>query len=273
MAGRREERDMTGAQGPGAFLREQAGVFHALVVREIYTRFGRENIGFAWIVVEPTLFCLGVIAMWTLVIGQKSHVEIPLIEFLITGYMPLLMYRHAVIRLQRCMQVNVELLYHRQVTVLMMYAARLFVEIVGALAAFIITTTLFVIWGLAVPPADMSMVAAGFGVYALFSVGIATLIGALSERSELVEKFWNPLSYVMIPLTGTFYMLYWLPAEARNILMYVPPVSGVEMIRGGYFGPGTPVYYDWQVAVVASLVMLAVGLLLLRDARRFIEAS
>jgi capsular polysaccharide transport system permease protein len=258
----------------GGFWQLQSRVMHALVVREIYTRFGRENIGFAWIVVEPTLFTLGVIALWSFVAkGGHGHVEVPVVEFLLTGYMPILMYRHAVFRLLRCMQANAELLYHRQISILSLYVARLIVEIVGACAAFLITTTLFVIWGLAAPPYDIPMLLAGLVVYAFFVAAVAILIGALSERSELVEKIWGPLSYMTVPLSGTFYMLYWLPPAARDALAFVPLATGVEMIRGGYFGPDVPVFYQWEFAVVCSVIVLALGLFVLRDARRHVETG
>lgn len=244
---------------------------HALVIREIYTRFGRENIGFAWVVMEPMLFCLGVIVLWTTVVSKDSHVEIPVVEFVMTGYMPLIMYRHCVSHLMRCMQANGELMYHRKISILAMYLARLFVEITGTMAAFVCIATVFSLWGLAKPPADPGMVLAGFALYALFVGAVAILIGALSERSELVEKFWGPLSYMSIPLSGTFYMLYWLPPEARDALKYVPMAGGVEMIRGGYFGPGVPVYYSWETSILISLCVLALGLLMLRHARKFVE--
>jgi len=255
------------------FLGKQLRILNALIIREIYTRFGRDNIGFAWVVVEPTLFCLGVVVMWTLFIGGKAHVEIPLTEFLITGYMPLLMYRHSVMRLLRCMQANAELLYHRDVTIFLLYMARLVMEILGTMAAFIIVTALFVIWGLASPPHDVAMILGGFAIYALFSVAISIVVGAASERSEVVEKIWGPISYISIPLSGTFYMVYWLPSEARELLVYVPMVTGVEIIRGGYFGPGVPIYYDVFWAVTISLLLLLLGLFLLRDARRFVEVQ
>lgn len=37
-------------------LRVQVKVIKALIVRELVTRFGRDNIGFLWIVAEPLLF-------------------------------------------------------------------------------------------------------------------------------------------------------------------------------------------------------------------------
>ena len=48
-------------------LRIQARVVHALIMREIITRYGRHNIGFAWLFAEPMLFTIGVIGLWSIV--------------------------------------------------------------------------------------------------------------------------------------------------------------------------------------------------------------
>lgn len=253
------------------FWKEQARILNAVVIREIYTRFGRENIGFAWFVVEPMLFCLAVVALWSLAMPKEDHLEIPIAEFVITGYIPLTLYRHAISRLIRCMHVNGELLYHRSITIFVMYIARIFIEVIGAATAFVIIIGCFYLWDLVELPQNVPMLLAGFGIYAFFAGSSAIMIGALSERSEVVEKLWPPLSYVTIPFSGTFYMLYWLPEEAARILAYVPMTTGVEMIRGGYFGPGVTVYYHWDVALAASLAILAFGLWMLRDARKYVE--
>jgi capsular polysaccharide transport system permease protein len=45
-------------------LRIQWRVVGALLIREIYSRFGRESLGFAWIVAEPLVFALPVLFVW-----------------------------------------------------------------------------------------------------------------------------------------------------------------------------------------------------------------
>ena len=42
----------------------QGRVIHALLMREVITRFGRHNVGVLWLVGEPMLFTLGVAALW-----------------------------------------------------------------------------------------------------------------------------------------------------------------------------------------------------------------
>ena len=46
-------------------LRIQQRVIWALLMREIITRYGRHNIGFMWMFVEPMLFTLGIAALWS----------------------------------------------------------------------------------------------------------------------------------------------------------------------------------------------------------------
>ncbi len=44
----------------------QRRVIGALLMREIQLRWGRRNLGFAWLFCEPLVFALPVLAMWSL---------------------------------------------------------------------------------------------------------------------------------------------------------------------------------------------------------------
>ena len=45
----------------------QLRVLGALLMREIITRYGRDNLGFLWLFVEPMIFTLGITALWSAV--------------------------------------------------------------------------------------------------------------------------------------------------------------------------------------------------------------
>jgi capsular polysaccharide transport system permease protein len=251
---------------------EHRRVVGALMIREIYTRFGRENIGFLWLVMEPAMFCLGVVAIW-MIGNHTGHDEVGIAPFVVTGYMPLLLFRHFGSRLMRCMQANGSLLYHRQVTVLSLYVSRLVVEFLSATSAFAFIMLAFYVFGLVDVPFDVPLMLGGWLLYAWFSASLALIIGAAAEQSEVVEKFWGPVSYLMIPFSGTFYMVYWMPPQVRDALTWSPFVTGVEMIRAGYFGPSLPAYYFPTYVVAISAVNTFIGLLLLSKARQHIEVE
>ncbi len=65
-------------------LRIQLRVIGALLMREIVTRYGRDNLGFLWLFVEPMMFTLGVTALWA---GTGlRHSSLPIVAFAVTGY-------------------------------------------------------------------------------------------------------------------------------------------------------------------------------------------
>src|SRR6266550_3958872 len=45
----------------------QQRILGALFMREFMTRWGRRNLGFAWLFAEPLVFAMPVIAMWSMI--------------------------------------------------------------------------------------------------------------------------------------------------------------------------------------------------------------
>ena len=90
-------------------------VIRALITRDLMTRFGRNNLGFVWTVVEPMILCTGVMILWSLIRAPMYH-GVPVIVFVLTGYMPLTMWRHTTNPLIRLLRNNGALLYHRPIS-------------------------------------------------------------------------------------------------------------------------------------------------------------
>jgi capsular polysaccharide transport system permease protein len=248
----------------------QARVIGALLMREILTRYGRHNIGFLWLFVEPMMFTLGVTALWT---ATKAHLgaNLPITGFAITGYSSVLLWRNTVSRITNAITPNLSLMYHRNVRVFDIFAARIILEIAGATISFSILSLTFISIGLIEPPADILKVLFGWILLAWFAIALALTIGALSERSELVDKIWHPVSYLLFPLSGAAFMVEWLPQAGRNVVLWLPMVHGVEILREGYFGIAVRAHYDVAFMSVVSLCLTLTGLALTREAGRHVE--
>src|SRR5688572_32749976 len=65
-------------------LRIQGRVIGALMMRELLTRYGRHNIGFLWIMVEPLLFAVLVGVLWNFMWGATKH-GIGVMSFVVSG--------------------------------------------------------------------------------------------------------------------------------------------------------------------------------------------
>jgi capsular polysaccharide transport system permease protein len=124
----------------------QFRIVGALLMREVITRYGRHNIGFFWLFVEPMIFTIGVAALWSAF--QTSHnVHIPIVAFAVTGYSSVLLWRNMPNRLVGAVGPNLALMFHRNVKVMDVYLARLALEAVGATMSFVVLASVFTLMG------------------------------------------------------------------------------------------------------------------------------
>lgn len=253
-------------------LRIQIRVIQALTARELMTRFGRDNIGFLWIMMEPLLFAGLVGIVWAFIRGPISP-EINIFAFVVTGYIPLTFLRHSFGRSASIFVANSSLLYHRQIKVLDFIFVRVLIESTGAMMAYIFAGILLGFFDLFPFPADIGALILGWFVYVFFVFALCTVLAPLSEVSEVVEKLVPVSIYLSIPFSGVFNFAAWLPPNIREMLMWSPLVSGMELMRYGLFGEVVIPYYDLGKALGLSLVCLLVGLILTRRVRRMLSVS
>ena len=242
----------------------QVRVIGALLMREILTRYGRHNLGFLWLFIEPMLFTLGVTALWTATKAAHGS-ALPIAAFAVTGYSSVLLWRNTVMRCNCAILPNLSLMYHRNVRVIDVFVSRIILEIAGATISFITLTIFFVAIDLMVLPSDILKVIFGWILLAWFGAALALVIGSLSEFSELIEKIWHPISYLLFPLSGAAFMLDWLPTSARQIISWLPMVHGVEILREGYFGQLVRAHYDISYMSIVCLCLTFIGLALVRE--------
>lgn len=248
----------------------QFRVIHALLLREVITRYGRHGLGVLWIMLEPMLFTLGVSTLWYL---AKLHTlsEIPIIAFAITGYSSVLMWRNAANRCSKAIEPNLSLMYHRNVKVIDIFFSRVVLEWIGATASIIVLTLFFSSLGLMNLPHDMATVIGGWLLLAWFSLGLGLIVGAVSERSETFERMWHVATYLMFPLSGAAFMVDWLPQAAQEKFFWVPMVHGVEMLRHGYFGDVVQTHESPAYFALVNLLLTLIGLALVRETGRRVQ--
>lgn len=245
----------------------QRRVIGALLMREMLTRYGRHNIGFLWLFFEPMMFTLGVTALWTL--AKATHgSNLPIVAFSLTGYSSVLLWRNMPARCIGAITPNLSLMYHRNVKVVDIFAARLLLEVAGATMSFVVLGIVFVAIGWLKPPEDILKVIDGWLLLAWFGASLAVFLGAVSERFEVIEKIWHPAAYLLFPLSGAAFIVDALPPQAREVILFLPMVHGVELLREGYFGTSFKAHYDVPYMVLWCTGLTLLGLAKTRDIGR-----
>ena len=247
--------------------RIQRRVIGALMIRELVTRFGRENIGFLWIMVEPLLFAVLVGFIWRYMKGPEEH-GVSIIAFVATGYLPMVFFRNAVLRVVKIFAANSGLMYHRQVKILDFVFVRVLIERIGAMMAYIFIACILMAVKEFPVPSDLGALIAGWFLYSLFVFSLCLVMAPLSEMSDVLEKLMPVVTYITIPFSGAFNMISWLAPGAQKAVYYSPFVHGMEMMRYGIFGDRVNAQWDVSVPLAASLILMLIGLALCRHVRR-----
>ena len=175
-------------------------VVGAVLIREAYTRFGRENLGFVWIVAEPLIFAVPVLFMWRAIRGSHEH-GISVMPFLCSGYLPILLFRHLCGRILLFVRANVPLLYHRRVAIFDIFLARVLLETFSNLTALVVSFTVFYAVGSVDVPRDLPMFYLGYFYMIWWAVASALIIGAV-----LILDSPHVALAVVVPLVITLWL-------------------------------------------------------------------
>lgn len=231
----------------------------ALMKRDLMMRYGRDNIGFVWAILEPMILTCGVMIIWSFSGGSRNGVKV--IELVLTGYMPLTLWRHLTGPVVNLFRNSWALLYHRQITLLDLTVARQGLEFIATTAALAIVWSTLSVAGLIGEVAQWDLFLLGWLMMAAIGAGFGALIAALTEVSETVERFIQPIQYLNIPISGAFFLVDWLPTWGQNAILYHPLVHCYEVFRAGFFGQAITTHYDIVYFFEVMFVVLFIGVL------------
>ena len=248
----------------------QARIVSALMIREAVDRYGHENLGFFWVIGEPLLLTTGVMALWSFT--HVSHdASVGVVPFALTGYSMLTLWRQIVFRSLHGMRYGAALTFHANVKYLDILLARSLLETVGIMAAFVVAYLPLYLLGALPLPNDPLLLFGGWLLMAWFCAGFGLLIAALTELSDILERFIHPVMYLTLPLTGAFYMVDWMPLKIQKYLLMSPLVHGIEMFRAGVFPPSVVTHYDPYFLALCALLTTGIGFPLMLYAQRHVE--
>jgi ABC-2 type transport system permease protein/capsular polysaccharide transport system permease protein len=238
-------------------------VLGALLLRELLTRYGRNNIGFLWLFVEPTVFIIVLTVAWSTY--RSGGGGLPIVAFALTGYPSLLLWRSTASRCIGSINSNKPLLFHKQVTITDIFIARIALEIMAISATMIALTAVFYAIGWLLLPEDSLEVIAGWFLLCWFAAGLGLTVGGLSEKTQVVSKVWHPIQYLLMMVSGVAFMVDALPTHTQNLILWVPMINGVEIVREGWFGSQVRAHYDLEYLIGVNIFLTLLGLSLVRS--------
>lgn len=245
----------------------------ALILRELHTRFGRENIGFLWFIVEPMMLASGIA-----VIHSFSRVQLPEnlapMPFYLSGYIPFMMFRSNAIRAGSTVLSNRGLMYHRQVGLLDLLLARTILELAASMIVLFLLLYGTAWAGLSPVPARPMLLIVCMLMMFWLTTGVAMVVLAMVEfMPNFFERLLGPFLYLSLPVSGMFFRIEWLPENLRKIFAWIPMPQIVDIARLGVFGHLESEYIRVGYLCAFNAGLTLIGLLGLNAARGRIKFS
>lgn len=250
----------------------QRRVVHAVMLREVRTRFGRNQLGYLWAFAEP-LFWVLTFSGIHIAMGSMPPDGMDMIPFFATGIITFILFRSTVTHCMASIVGNRSLLFYPQVRPLDIALGRAFLE-----AATLVTVFVGLLAGNALLQGELQIdspfrVLAGLTLAWLLGVGLGMFLMGLGLFFPATERLVPILLRPLFLISGLFFTANDLPTEVRELLLYNPVMHTIELVRDGWFREYQAHYLDVPYLLAWILVLGYLGLLFERFARRRMELT
>jgi len=261
------ERSLEWSDIKGA-LTTQSRVIHALIMRETLSRYGDHKLGFLWAILEPLLMVTMIASVLSVMRGDSPG-GMPLVPFMITGFVPFFMFRNTMNQLKNAVASNRKLLGFPQVTTFDAIVARVLLEGGVLLAVFVFMLSMAHLIGfefrienpLGVLVVCLCLLLLGTGIGFVLAT-LIPVIPSVGQVSSLI--FGRP----MMVTSGLFFTAESVPEPFRGWLLYNPILHLMELMRSSFFYEFESPYGSWFYAGSWVLGTFTFGLLIHQALRR-----
>lgn len=250
----------------------QLQVIYALLLRETKTRFGVNQLGYVWALVEPMMW-IGTFVAFYHFFGRLAPPGMSALAFLTTGIVPFSLFRDTTQRCMSAIDANKGLLFYPQVRPLDLVMARASLELATHVVVMALLLGGLALWE-GMPRIDSVLqVLAGLALASGLGTALGLVCCGLSVYSPTVERLFPTVLRLFFWLSALFHPVESLPKSARDLLLLNPVVHAIELTRDGWFPGYSARHVDASYPLLCILVLLFFGLSLERVARRHLELS
>lgn len=248
----------------------QLDVIGALVLRELHTRFGRNNIGYLWMIGEPMMLATVIGGLHAFQPGHLGS-TMPPVAFSLVGYCVFIVFRGIFNRAESILESSLPLMYHRMISVLNLSIARVVVESAGCVTTFVLLYTIVILLGIAEPPARPLWAIGGVMGMIWISFAWGLNVTALTFDKPTLGRLVHPISYFMMPLSGAFIAVEWMPVSLQNAANWFPLVNIFEITRYGMFELASDKHLFPGYLIANCAIFTYTGLIGIRRVRNHIH--
>lgn len=237
-------------------------VIYALLIRETKTRFGSNNLGYLWAVLEPIAHIL-IISMIFGTFSSKiiSGVDYPV--FVMISISTWFLFNNILNKSTGAIESNRGLLVYHNVKPIDTIFARIILEIYIYITTIFFLYFTFKIIGYDVSIRNFNMFFVVILEVILFAVSLSLFLSILYQFSENAKKIVNIILKPLYYISAVFYPLSIIPEAYRVYFLYNPITNIMDLVRYYYFDDFIKYGSHFYLNTV-SLIFLLISLFLFK---------
>ncbi|MCP3942068.1 MAG: ABC transporter permease [Desulfobacteraceae bacterium] len=250
----------------------QKAVIMSLFLREMKTRFGSQQLGYLWAILEPA----AIIVVFWVMFGFRMKKTMPGVDypmFLMIGMLAWNLFSGYVTRSMNAFEANQGLFVYKQVKPVDTLISRLLVECL----LYLIVVCVFIIagylLGFRVAIDNIPGLAAILFLFILFTFSTGLLFAVVGNFSENFKKVVGLIMRPMFFMSGIFFSVQDVPEKFRDLLLLNPCLNFLELIRTEYFAAFNSQHASLLYIVSCTLVISLLSLWLYSKLEKRIIAS
>ncbi|MDO5650807.1 MAG: ABC transporter permease [Moraxella sp.] len=240
---------------------------HALLMRELQTRFGSYRLGYLWAPLEVILQ----MAIMMVIFGTVMARTLPGMDymlFLVSGFTPFFMMQKIATRALGAVDANSGLLMYRAVRHIDVIIARSFLELIIYFVTFVLLLLGLAFFGIGFSTAHLDIVLLCWLTMFLFAFGLAMILMIVGHYGGEFSKIISIIFTVLYFTSGVIYSVHIVPEPYLSYLMYNPFIHNLELLRHA-LSPTYPNYHiDFMYFIKWLMAVNFVGLLLYKAFER-----
>jgi len=244
---------------PRSGLESYLHVLHALMLRDMRTRFGASIWGYGVVVLWPCVHVFVLISIYTF---QK--IPAPLGDnralFFATGAVPVLVFQYISREVMKSVMMNRPLTYYPQVKLFDLVFSRILVEIVTGFLALLVVTSVLLVIGTNPVPINPIVAVTGYIGSIILGIGVGTINVAIVGFFPGWLIGYALFSILMYLSSGIIFLPSFMPDQVYYWLKFNPALQCAEWVRSAYY-PNAGIQVDYLYVIMFGLTSTCIGLL------------
>lgn len=232
---------------------------HALMMREIKTRFGTNRLGYFWALMEP-IAAVAILGLIFTLAGRHSVANVPVALFLFVAMLPFNLFSNLLNQLSSAVNANKALMAYRQVSAIDPVVTRVIIELSIYLIIYCIIFSFLAWLGFDVVPDDLLKVLAASALLALMASGFGLMLCTAMSYWEDTKKIVGIITRPLFFISGVMYSVTMIPSAYWYLFDWNPILHALELSRDAYFSSYVTPIGSWLYLGICSLVIFSVGL-------------